>query len=63
MHTAPSTFNFIQNPFVGAKMSVFSQTSATFPGIRAQNIGLAMNMAGLMTTTRVPNHLTTLTKG
>ena len=50
MHTVPSKCNFDKKPFVGTKMSEFSQTSASFLGVRAQKILLDIKMAQLLTT-------------
>ena len=56
MHTAPSKRNFNQKPFVGKKMSAFSQTSVSFLGVRAQKGGLEINMDRLVMTTDGNNY-------
>ena len=50
MHAAPSKYNFDKKTFVVTKMSAFSQTSATFLGVRAQKIYLDIKMDRLLTT-------------
>ena len=50
MHVAPSKCNFDKKPLVGTEISTFSQASAIFSGVRAQNIYLDIKMARLLTT-------------